>query len=287
MTYNVGCVVLTMGKRPVELRAALDSLLVQENVSLDVVVVGNGWEPAGLPTGVRPIALPENLGIPAGRNAGVSHVQGEYLFFLDDDAALPHARSLSDLIDEIAQGDGIGLVQPRVIDPAGLQAPDRWVPRIKAGDHSQPGPATTLWEGCIVMRRDTFDEIGGWGDPYFYAHEGIELCWRFWNAGQRVWYAGNVPIHHPAINPERHAEFWYMNARNRVWLARRNLPVLLVAIYPLTWVLLTLGKVKNLKSLRSWFRGFFAGWTQNPGGRQPMKWRTVWALAKAGRPPIV
>ena len=286
MTVSVGCVVLTMGKRPVELRAALDSLMSQQDVTLDVVVVGNGWEPTGLPAGVRPIALPENLGIPAGRNAGVSHVNGEYLFFLDDDAALPHSHTLADLISEITTGHNIGLVQPRVVDPTGLAAPDRWVPRIKAGDHSEPGPATTLWEGCIVMRRDIFDQIGGWGDPYFYAHEGIELCWRFWNAGYSVWYAGNVPIHHPAINPERHAEFWYMNARNRVWLARRNLPALLVPIYPLTWVLLTLGKVKNIKSLRSWFRGFFAGWTENPGGRTPMKWRTVWALAKAGRPPI-
>ncbi|WP_315973681.1 glycosyltransferase [Glutamicibacter sp. M10] len=30
--------------------------------------------------------LPENLGIPAGRNAGVGQVEGEYLCFLDDDS---------------------------------------------------------------------------------------------------------------------------------------------------------------------------------------------------------
>jgi len=34
------------------------------------------------------VALPENLGIPAGRNRGVEHVTGEYLFFLDDDVDL-------------------------------------------------------------------------------------------------------------------------------------------------------------------------------------------------------
>jgi len=85
---TVGCVVLTMGTRPDGLARALDSVLAQRGVDLDVVVVGNGWEPVGLPDGVRPVALPENLGAAGGRNAGVPHVTGGFVLFLDDDAAL-------------------------------------------------------------------------------------------------------------------------------------------------------------------------------------------------------
>ena len=44
-----GVVVLTMGRRPDELAAGLASLLAQEGVRLDVVVVGNGWLPTDLP----------------------------------------------------------------------------------------------------------------------------------------------------------------------------------------------------------------------------------------------
>ncbi len=66
-----GVVVLTMGNRPAELAAGIDSLLAQRDVTLDVVVVGNGWSPSGLPAGVKTCGLPENVGIPAGRNAGV------------------------------------------------------------------------------------------------------------------------------------------------------------------------------------------------------------------------
>ena len=40
MTF--GCVLLTMGRRPEDLRRALDSLLRQRDVELDIVVVGNG-----------------------------------------------------------------------------------------------------------------------------------------------------------------------------------------------------------------------------------------------------
>ena len=62
---------LTMGNRPDDLDRGLRSLLAQRDVELDVVVVGNGWQPTGLPDGVKAHGLPENVGIPAGRNAGV------------------------------------------------------------------------------------------------------------------------------------------------------------------------------------------------------------------------
>jgi GT2 family glycosyltransferase len=286
MSYSVGVVLLTMGNRPTEFGQALESVLTQQGVELDVVVVGNGWTPTDLPAGVKAHALPINVGIPAGRNAGVPQVSGDYLFFLDDDAKLPESNTLVSLID-LMHGSDIGLIQPRVIDPTGAKSPDRWVPRIKAGDHSVSAEATSLWEGAVLIRRAVFDQIGGWGEPYFYAHEGIELCWRVWATGHRVWYAGDIAVHHPAINPERHEDFWFKNARNRVWLAKRNLPILLAIIYPTTWVLITLGKVRNLRSLRAWLAGWVNGWVTNPGGRAPMSWRTALRLGKAGRFPIV
>lgn len=65
-----GVVLLTMGTRPVEMTRALESMLAQTGVDLDVVVVGNGWEPTGLRRRAR--ASPSGgLGRPAGRSAGV------------------------------------------------------------------------------------------------------------------------------------------------------------------------------------------------------------------------
>ena len=54
-----------------------------------MVVVGNGWEPVGLPEVVRTVHLPENVGIPEGRNVGAAASRGDVLFFYDDDAYLP------------------------------------------------------------------------------------------------------------------------------------------------------------------------------------------------------
>ena len=49
----MGVVILTMGQRPAELNAAITSVLSQEFVSLDVIVVGNGWRPELSLAGVR------------------------------------------------------------------------------------------------------------------------------------------------------------------------------------------------------------------------------------------
>jgi len=280
-------VVLTMGTRPGDLRRALHSLLDQQGVSCDIVVVGNGWEPVDLPAGVRAHALPENVGIPAGRNAGVPEVVGELLFFLDDDAALAQPDTLARLASIFAARPEVGLIQPRVVDPCGRPAPGRWVPRLRTGDPASPGPATSLWEGAVAIRRPLFDEVGGWPGLFFYAHEGIELCWRVWDAGYVPWYAADIVVNHPVIDPRRHAEFWHLNARNRVLLARRNLPAVLRPAYAGSWALITGVRVRDREARHAWWEGFREGWRMDPGTRHPMRWSTVWAMTRAGRPPVV
>lgn len=282
-----GVVILTMGKRPEELARALASVLAQREVELDICVVGNSWDPVGLPEGVKAHYLPENLGIPAGRNAGVPDVSGDLLLFLDDDAALADPDFLAEVARRFEADPTLGLLQPRVVDPTGLEAPGRWVPRLRVGDPAAPGPATSLWEGAVVMRRELFDAIGGWPDEFFYAHEGIDLVWRVWDHGYVAWYAGDLQVHHPVIDPARHSYYYRLNARNRVWLARRNLPVVLEPLYVGSWVGLTMLRMRDREALSAWFGGLREGMREKPEGRKAMKWSTVWAMTKAGRPPVI
>jgi len=287
MSTDIGVVILTMGKRPEDLRRAIDSVLAQQDVQVEVVVVGNGWEPTDLPAGVAALGLPENVGIPAGRNAGVPYVGGDLLFFLDDDAALPDPYFLASIKGRFDSDPQLGLIQPRVEDPTGLQPPGRWVPRLRVGDRTRSGPATTLWEGATAIRRAAFDAAGGWPEEFFYAHEGIDLVWRVWDAGYTCWYAGDLVVHHPVIDPARHDEFYRMNARNRVWLAKRNLPAPLEPLYVATWSLLSLARLPNQRARRVWLDGLREGIRVTPKDRRPMAWRTAWRMTRAGRPPVV
>ncbi len=279
---------LTQGTRPDDLARGIRSLLAQQDVLLDIVCVGNGWQPTGLPDQVKTLGLPENLGIPAGRNRGVSRVAGEFLFFLDDDASIPDPHFLRDAIGVLRADSTIGLLQPRVVDPAGIVSPRRWIPRIRKGEATHSSNVFSVWEGAVLLPRAAFDATGGWAEPFFYAHEGIELAWRVWDLGLRAWYAGELEANHPVIAPTRHADYYRLNARNRVWLARRNLPVLLVPVYAGSWLLIqVLRWARNPGALRAWLTGFREGWTTDPGERRPLRARTVWRMTLAGRPPIV
>ena len=285
---TVGVVLLTQGTRPDDLARGIQSLLAQQDVQLDIVCVGNGWNPVGLPDGVAALGLPENLGIPAGRNRGVDRVRGEYLFFLDDDASLPDPHFLADAVAVLRADPSIGLLQPRVVDPAGLTAPTRWIPRIRKGEASQSSAVFSVWEGAVLLPRVVFDATDGWADPFFYAHEGIELAWRVWDQGLRTWYAGDLVANHPVILPTRHADFYRLNARNRVWLARRNLPAPFIPLYVGSWTAIqVLRSVRNPAGLRAWFRGWWEGWTTSPGPRRPLSWRTIRRMTRAGRPPVI
>lgn len=284
---SFGAVVLSMGTRQEDLARVLDSLLAQCGVDLDVLVVGNGWTPGGLPEGVRSLALPVNVGVPEGRNVGARHARGEVLLFIDDDAFLPDVTVLSRLAAVLDSHPDAGIVQPRAVDPDGLPSPRRWVPRLRVGDPTRGGVVAGVWEGVFAIRRQAFTDAGGWPGEFFYAHEGIELVWRLYDAGWVARYAPEIVINHPATSPTRHAPYYRMNARNRVWVARRNLPLPLAIGYVAVWIVLTLGRVRAVGPLRVWFAGLWEGLRTPCGPRRPLRWRTVLRLTLAGRPPVV
>jgi GT2 family glycosyltransferase len=282
-----GVVVLTMGQRPEGLGKAIRSVLDQRDVDVDVVVVGNGWQPTGMPEGVRTVSLQDNVGIPAGRNAGASLVNGDLLFFLDDDAVLPTDDVLATIAGRFERDGQLGLLQPRIADPDGARPPRRWTPRLRVGDPERSSYATVVWEGAVALRAEVFRKAGGWADEFFYAHEGIDLAWRVWDTGSTAWYAGDIVVHHPANDPARNALFYRYNARNRVYVARRNLPIPLVPFYLAAWIAITVVRLRPRSALGIWFAGFLEGFTTPCGRRRPLRWRTVLRMSRAGRPPVV
>jgi GT2 family glycosyltransferase len=281
-----GCVVLTEGGRPEELRRSVESVLTQRGVAVEVAVVGNAWTPTGLPAGARGIALRDNVGAAAGRNAGVPHVGGDLLLFLDDDAELAGDDALA-RVALILDDPGIGLLQLRGQDPSGKPPARRWVPRLRVGDPERSSDVTAVWEGAVVMPRRVFEQVGGWPERFFYAHEGIDLAWRVLDAGYRVRYTGAVAALHPAYPPAHHGYAHYLSSRNRVWLARRYLPLPLGVAYALAWLAITCVRLRSMRDAREVLRGYRAGLREPCGERRPLRWRTLWRMTLAGRPPVV
>ncbi len=289
---RVGAVIITMGDRPDDLRALIESVAAQEGDPVAVVVVGQGTPVTGVPDWVRTVDLPENLGIPGGRNVGIEAfgpggTDVDVLLFLDDDGLLAH-RDTVELVRQAFTADPrLGIVSFRIADPETGATQRRHVPRLRAADPMRSSRVTTFLGGANAVRTKVFAEVGGLPDEFFYAHEETDLAWRALDADWMIDYRSDMVLLHPTTAPSRHASYHFNVARNRVWLARRNLPAPLVPVYLGVWLLLTLARRPSPSALKAWLGGFRAGWTTPCGPRRPMRWRTVWRLTRLGRPPVV
>ncbi|MFI0982175.1 glycosyltransferase family 2 protein [Streptomyces sp. NPDC021093] len=281
-----------MGTRPDDLNALIDSVRKQDGDPVDIVVVGNGAPVTGVPDDVRTVDLPENLGIPGGRNVGIeafgpSGCDVDVLLFLDDDGLLPNTDT-AELCRQAFEADRqLGIISFRIADPDTGVTQRRHVPRLRAADPMRSSRVTTFLGGANAVRTKVLAEVGGLPDEFFYAHEETDLAWRALDAGWMIDYRADMVLNHPTTSPARHATYHRMVARNRVWLARRNLPAPLVPVYVGVWLLLTLARRPSGEALKAWFGGFKEGWTTPAGPRRPMKWRTVWRLTRLGRPPVI
>lgn len=284
---KVSVLVLTMGTRPKELDACLRSALAQHHADLEVVCVGNGWAPEHLPEGVRAHTSPDNLGSVAGRNLAVGLSSGEVFLFLDDDAWIADPELVWRAVALFTARPRLGLLQPRITDADGVTL-RRWVPRARVGDPARSGPAFTCAEGVSFFRRQAWDDAGGFPASFFHGHEGIEVVWRLRDRGWDAWYQADLVVHHPALPATRHEYFQRLNARNRVWVARRNLPTPVAAVYIAVWTAVTLLRNRtDLEATKTWLAGWREGWRTSPGERRPMRWRTVLRLARLGQPPVI
>lgn len=287
---RVGVAILTMGTRPAELADLLASVAGQDTRAARVVVVGNGSPLPPLPKGVTGVDLPDNLGVAGGRNVALARLREfgdvDVVVDLDDDGLLISSDVFTRLTALYASDEHLGVVGFRIADERG-RTQRRHVPRLRTADPMRGGPVTTFLGGGHGLSMRMLDQIGGWPEPFFYAHEETDLAWRALDAGWKVLYTPELVLQHPWTSPMRHAVFHRMVARNRVWLAKRHLPAPLVPVYLGVWTLVTVARTRSARGMRAWFGGFAEGLRTSCPPRRPMRWSTVWRMTRLGRPPVV
>jgi len=293
---RIAVAVVTMGNRPDELDALLESVAKQDLAPTRIVLVGNGCplpdvaERLSLPGEVTLLELDENLGCPGGRNEALAVLRDfgdvDVVVELDDDGLLVDTGVLSRVAELFAADPRLGIVGFRIADEHG-ETQQRHVPRVGNSDPMRGGYVTGFLGGGHAFRTAMLDEIGHWPARFFFAHEETDLAWRAADAGWRILYAPELLLQHPRTSPARHAIYYRVNARNRVWLVRRRLPLPLIPVHLGVWVALTLVRTRSRAGLRAWFGGFVEGLREPAGERRPMRWRTVWRLSRLGRPPVI
>jgi GT2 family glycosyltransferase len=280
-------VVLTMGNRPVQLRRAVESIGAQAS-GAEIVIVANGVDSARLDVDdlrVRVVASDENLGVPGGRDLGLRSTTADIVFFLDDDAEVVSADLQDRALAQFAADPMTGALSFRIVDESG-RTTRRHVPRIGARSADTSGPVVNFLGGACALRRSAYIEAGGYWSTLRYGHEELELSWRLIDRGWSVRYLADAEVFHPATVIGRHEFGWQLTGRNRVLIARRNLPWPVAILHLVSWSALGVLRAPDARCRRAYLAGFVEG-LRTRVERRPLAWTTIWRLARLGRPPIV
>jgi GT2 family glycosyltransferase/glycosyltransferase involved in cell wall biosynthesis/tetratricopeptide (TPR) repeat protein len=212
-------------------RACLDSLRPTLGVLDQVVVVDNGSTDA-TPAQLRRYAWAavvtndENLGFAAGCNRGAAAARHPVVVFLNNDTVLS-GKWIDPLIAPLVD-DTVGATGPRSNFVSGPQvaadatyAPGdtgamRRFARSWAQSHrGQTTDVDRLVGFCLALRRDVFEEVGGFDESYgIGGFEDDDLCRRILASGRRLVIAHESFVHH-----EGHRTF---DANGLDWFAEQE-----------------------------------------------------------------
>lgn len=201
----------------------LDSLTGQ-GVELELMVVDNGSSDGSVELlrerGVPHISLPENAGFAAAVNLGVARTAAPAVLALNADTVL-EPGAVGRLAEALAADPGLGGVQPRILqlepgtegDVARARLYSRGMALSTDGrafeegageaQDSRSATAREVFGVCgaaCLLRRQLFEQLGGYDERYFAFYEDVDLNVRARIAGWRfayvpeavVWHVGNA-----------------------------------------------------------------------------------------------
>jgi GT2 family glycosyltransferase len=160
----------------------------------DIADIGGGFS-------VQIVEIGKNVGFGRAQNAGFQQSRGEYILFLNPDTKiLPGA--LQALLNIFEKNEQIGIAGALLVDSTGKIQSDcfgsRHTPlstvkrkiskRSKRQEIARGEIFETDWVsgGAMLVRRDVFEETGGFDEKYFVYFEDADLCLRVKKKGLKI-----------------------------------------------------------------------------------------------------
>lgn len=195
------------------LRGAVEPLARFEG--LNVIVVDNASTDGSLETisdlGITTVSRSSNGGFATGCNEGWRAGSAPYVLFLNPDARIAK-ESLDMLVTTLRRDESLGAVAPRIEGADGSLAwSQRRFPRLRSTyaqalflhrlfpratwsdelvrdreAYARGGSPQWVSGACILVRRTTLEELGGWDGGFFLYCEDIDLCKRLRDRGQGI-----------------------------------------------------------------------------------------------------
>jgi GT2 family glycosyltransferase len=221
--------------------------LRDQGVELETMVVDNGSSDGTLAylehEGVPHVSLPRNVGFARAVNLGVARVGAEAILVLNADTVLEPGCGGA-LWEALAAAPELGGVQPRILqlegdgedrDPAAARlysagqelSADGRAFETGAGEaqseaHLHGRKVFGVCGAACLLRRELFDELGGYDERYFAFYEDVDLNVRARIAGWGFAYVPEAVVWHIG-NASWQAGFARPGAENARLVARNRL----------------------------------------------------------------
>ena len=234
-------------------RAHLEQYLpsvVQNSGNHHVVVIDNGstdnsleFLKAEFPQ-VDLIEFQENHGFCGGYNRALELLESQYVVLLNTDVAVT-PNWVEPLLNFINKNPEVKAIQPKILDDnkkthfeyaggAGGFLDSFGYPFCRGrvfetieedlGQYDEPMKIGWASGSCLLIERETYNNLGGLDERFFAHMEEIDLCWRIWNAGfqvavvpeSKVFHLGGGTLHKSSPTKT------YLNFRNGLSLIVKN-----------------------------------------------------------------
>jgi len=162
-----------------------------------------------------------NRGYAAAVNQAFAASGNGDVLILNPDVDLNDAGEVELMREWLARLPRAGVLAPRLLEPDGsvqasarpfptvaaMAAHSSWVRRLGLGNRSverylqvPSGTDPSLVDWAIgaakLIRRESFDEVGGWDERFFLYLEDTDFCMRCRRAGWETWYLPSVSLKH-------------------------------------------------------------------------------------------
>jgi len=227
---RVGVVMLAYGDEPV-LDLAVDAVLASTGVQVRLVLVDNGCRRPDLAqiadrAAVVLLRPGTNLGFAGGVDAGAALVDEEFLALVNSDAVVaPDALAR---LTAVAADPAVGIASGSIRladDPETMNSVGNPVHMLglswagglgePASRHADARDVASASGAGLVLRRELWQQLGGFPVEFFAYHEDVDLSWRVWQRGLTVRYVPDAVVEHHyefSRNPQK----MYLLERNRL-----------------------------------------------------------------------
>jgi len=230
--------------------------LREQGVPLELMVVDNGSSDGSVGylerEGIPYLSLTENLGFAQAMNLGATHLRAPAILALNADTVV-EPGAVATLLAALESDPELGGVQPRIlqlerdgenrdVNRARLYSAGQALTRdgrafeLGAGEqqsahYREPREVFGVCGAACLLRRELFDQLGGYDERYFSFYEDVDLNVRARIAGWRfqyvpeavVWHLGNASW--MAEAPQPSAWNARLVARNRIATQAKFMPL--------------------------------------------------------------